>query len=112
MYVEKEDESLNKMYVDVNGEILGGYEFEEAEDFSEGLAYAERDGICGYIDTTGEFVIAPVYDSYWDEGFENGYAVVSLDGVRICINEAGEEMWWLYPEEIVVEDTENMEEIR
>lgn len=148
MYVEKEDESLNKMYVDVNGEILGGYEFEEAEDFSEGLAYAERDGICGYIDTTGEFVltgidagdgscpfhgglaacrkdgkygfidktgefvIAPVYDSYWDEGFENGYAVVSLDGVRICINEAGEEMWRLYPEEIVVEDTENMEETR
>lgn len=68
MYVEVDEETAKKVYVDVNGEILGDYLFDKAYDFSDGMAYAERDGICGYIDTTGEFVFTDGYQGTVREG--------------------------------------------
>lgn len=86
MYIEKEDESIVKVYVNTKGEILGGYEFEEAFDFSEGLAYAERDGIFGYIDKTGEYVITGVGSS----SFRGGLACCEIDGKVGFIDRSGE----------------------
>lgn len=85
MYIEKEDESVVKVYVNTKGEILGGYEFEEAFTFSEGLAYAERDGICGYIDKTGEYVITGVSPS----SFYGGLASCRKDGKEGFIDKTG-----------------------
>ncbi len=68
MYVEIDEETAKKVYVDVDGNILGDYLFDKAYDFFDGLAYAERDGICGYIDTTGEFVLTDGYQGTFREG--------------------------------------------
>lgn len=86
MYIEKDTESAVKVYVNTEGEILGEYEFFEAFDFSEGLAYAERDGICGYIDNTGEFVIIGVSPSH----FAGGLAACRKDGKMGFIDKTGE----------------------
>lgn len=65
---EKENGELAKVYVNTKGEILGNYVFDVADSFSEGLAYAERDGICGYIDFTGEYVLTGVDGGCFHEG--------------------------------------------
>jgi tetratricopeptide (TPR) repeat protein len=53
MKIEKEDDTIVRVFVDKNGEILGGLEFNIAYPFSEGLAYADG----GYIDQTGRYVL-------------------------------------------------------
>ena len=85
MYLEKKDNSVVKVYVNTAGEILGGYEFQEAFDFSEGLAYAERDGICGYIDKTGEYVIMGASASW----FLGGLASCRTEGKMGFIDKTG-----------------------
>lgn len=48
--------------------------YEQAEDFSEGLAAVERNGKWGYIDATGREIVPPGYDEV--EPFSDGYAKV------------------------------------
>lgn len=85
---EREDSELAKVYVDTQGEVLGNYVFEVANAFSEGLAYAERDGICGYIDFTGEYVLTGVVGGRFQEGLavavtDNGVGFIDRDGVFV-----------------------------
>ena len=41
-------------YIDSKGKIVIGFRFDDATDFSEGLAAVENDGKWGYIDKQGE----------------------------------------------------------
>lgn len=86
MYVERDEETAKKVYVDVDGNILGGYQFDLAFDFSDGLAYAERDGISGYIDTTGEFVLTEGYQGTYRDGLLRKV----VDGKIGFMNRSGE----------------------
>lgn len=43
---------------------------------TSGVAIIQKDGLYGYMDTTGQVFIPPIYAETWS-GFENGYARVS-----------------------------------
>ena len=63
-------------YVDINGNIVIEFRFDNQSRFSEGLApVCESYGLYGYINTRGEYVIPPQYLDA--KGFEDGRAIVS-----------------------------------
>jgi YARHG domain/WG containing repeat len=49
-------------YIDKTGKIVIEPQFEDAEDFSEGLASIKIDGKYGYIDKTGKIIIESQFD--------------------------------------------------
>ena len=63
-------------------------------EFAEGLVPVLRDGLWGYVDTSGELSIPLQYDYAWD--FGNGYAVVRYgdvsSGQRLYIDPSGERL--------------------
>ncbi len=63
-------------YIDTDGDWAIPAHYELADAFSEGLAGVQVDGLCGFIDTNGEMVIEPKFDSVYHEGFNNGLAIV------------------------------------
>lgn len=62
-------------YIDKMGRLVIPYQFDDALDFSEGLALVYKDGKGGYIDYTGKIVIPFEYDEY-ASSFSEGFAVV------------------------------------
>ena len=49
-------------YINESGEEVIPAQYEDAQDFSEGLAAVEIDGLYGFIDVSGEMVIAPQFE--------------------------------------------------
>jgi len=56
-----QDSNGNFGFINRNYLIKIKLNFEEAHSFSNGLARVNKDGLFGFIDTTGEFVIPPVF---------------------------------------------------
>lgn len=56
------------------------YRFDYLESFSQGLAVARADGLYGYVDTDGQWVIAPQFESA--QPFSEGLAAVCQGGLR------------------------------
>ena len=68
-------------FIDRSGKVVIPPRFEEAEEFSEGLAVVKVNGLYGYIDATGQFAIKPKF--YKADSFSSGLAgVFSPDGGR------------------------------
>jgi hypothetical protein len=65
-------------FIDRTGKIIIPLCFDDAGDFSEGLARFERDGSWGYMDETGTVVIEPRFPSA--EDFSEGLARVQVTG--------------------------------
>ena len=63
--------------------------FDGARDFSEGLAWVEKDGKWGYINTKGEQIVECKFDHA--NVFNEGFAVVKKDDKWIYINTKGEQ---------------------
>lgn len=63
-------------YVDLSGEFVIEPQFEQAGDFSEGLAAVQVDGLIGYIDPSGEIVIEPQFDLA--NPFQEGLALIAV----------------------------------
>ncbi len=61
--------------------------FEEAEDFSEGLAIATEDEKYGYINKNGQWAINAVYDEA--EAFQNGVAIVRVNKRSFVVDRTG-----------------------
>lgn len=82
------------------GEIVIGGRYKHAWVFSEGLAaVVEPDGKMGFIDSTGEYVIAPELDyiSSHDYVFKHGVCcIANRDGNQGLLNRDGE---WALPQE-------------
>jgi len=78
-------------FINKQGEAVIAPQFDEANDFSEGLAAVKVEGKWGYIDKTGKVVIEPLYSSVRD--FHNGLALVYIDDKMAYINKAGEYIW-------------------
>ena len=74
--------SLNDKYgfADGNGNIVIPLKYDDAKDFSEGLASVKLNGKWGYIDKSGNEVIPLKYNEADD--FSEGIAAVKLDGKR------------------------------
>jgi hypothetical protein len=62
--------------------------FEQADNFSEGLAVVQVRGSWGFIDKTGRLVIEPKYE--WCCGFSEGVAVVMKTNEVLLIDESGQ----------------------
>lgn len=76
-------------YIDLSsGEYLVKPKYEEAYDFSEGLACVSLGYSYGYIDKSGEFVIDPVYSEA--NPFSDGLACVKLGSLYGYIDKSGE----------------------
>ena len=69
-----QDSNGNFGYINRDFQIKIKLNFEEAYSFSEGLARVNKDGLFGFIDTTGEFVIPPIF--YIATDFKNSRAFV------------------------------------
>ena len=70
-----------KGYVDKNGKVVIDFQYDTAEEFSEGLAQVSKDGKYGFIDKQGKTVIDFIYSTGFNQfvGFHNGYAAVKKD---------------------------------
>jgi len=77
-----------KAFMDTKGNIVTPF-FDRAEDFSDGLAAVEINNLWGFIDKTGNIVIAPQFD-FIVRGFSEGIAFVNCDNDKIAaINKIG-----------------------
>jgi len=75
-------------FIDEFGEVRINPEFEDAEDFQEGLAVIKMNGKYGYINKSGKIIIQPVFDDALD--FNEGHAVVEYHEKLGMINRNGE----------------------
>lgn len=64
-------------FIDTLGNVVIEPQFENAYQFSEGLACAKKDGKFGYVDTTGNFVIPAMFKG--SDHFKGGFAKVWID---------------------------------
>lgn len=75
-------------YMNEEGKLVIGLEFDENYAFSEGLAYVVNDGIGGYINKEGKYVIPPQFT--YGSHFELGLACVSKGDGYYYIDKTGE----------------------
>lgn len=74
-------------YMNEEGKLVIGLEFDENYPFSEGLAYVVNDDIGGYIDKQGQYVIPPQFT--YGSHFEAGLACVSKGDGYYYIDKSG-----------------------
>jgi hypothetical protein len=74
-------------YVDVTGKEIRPFIYEEAFDFSEGLARVKVNGKYGFIDKEGKQIISCKYKDASD--FSEGFAVVKLKDKKGYVNRNG-----------------------
>lgn len=79
-----------KGFVSKTGEKVVPFIYDDANSFSEGLAYVIKDGKAGYIDREGKTVIPFIYDS--GGSFSEGLAVVEKNGVYCIIDKSGKKV--------------------
>ena len=77
-------------FVDHDGKYIINAQFDDAGDFSGGLA-AVKMGHWGFIDKSGKMVINPQFDEA--ESFANGLARVKMDGRFGYVNASGKYIW-------------------
>ena len=75
---------------DNNGKVIVAASYIKVQDFSDGMAAVQQvDGKWGFIDTSGNMVIAPIYTNK-PSSFKEGYAVVrKKNGSRCYIDKQG-----------------------
>ena len=78
-------------YINQNGEFPFTEKYEVAMPFSEGLAAVMVDGVWGFIDTNGTFVIQPQFESSMIGRFNNGLANVVYE-----VDDTGYPLSWIY----------------
>lgn len=78
-------------YIDKRGWIVIKPQFEEAMDFSEGLAAVRIGDKYGYIDTRGKMVIKAQFDEV--HGFSQGLARIRIGGKYGYIDRKGKYVW-------------------
>ena len=74
-------------YVDLDGKLVIPFYFEEAFQFSEGLAAARFQGMWGYIDTHGDIFMPFIF--YAATPYKYGRAEVIYQGAARKVNRKG-----------------------
>lgn len=85
------DLDQNYLFLDYSGKLITEEVFQDANDFSEGLAAVEKEGKWGFINTSGKIAIACQYDNVTE--FREGLAAVEIDGNWHYINQRGKEVF-------------------
>jgi len=75
-------------FIDEDGKVTIQPNFQDAENFSEGLALVKLEGKYGYVNKSGKLVVAAEYDDAL--AFNEGHAVVELKDKLGMINRNGE----------------------
>jgi|GEM_PF-3288489 len=86
----RESENSKKKLIDINGNLIKLNNYDDAGDFSEGLARVEVDGKYGFVDKEGNEVVSPKYDAAGD--FSEGLAGVEVDGKYGFVDKEGNEV--------------------
>jgi hypothetical protein len=73
-------------FIDKSGQPVSDLRFDDAKDFSEGMAAVRVGKAWGYVNHAGQMSIPPKYE--WAEPFSERLAAVSLDGNTIFIDRA------------------------
>ena len=73
--------------IDINGNIIIPFIYDQLSAFNEGLAFAIKDGKCGFLDVNGNVVIPFIYDDA--TLFNGGIALVVKDGAPVVIDRYG-----------------------
>lgn len=76
--VDYSDDEEGFGFISENDEMLTPYIFEEAHDFSEGMAAVCMNEKWGFIDTTGALIVPCIYDDVIFD-FDNGLALIEID---------------------------------
>ena len=77
----------------LNADMAIQPQFDEATDFSEGLAAVKIGGKWGFVDKSGKFVI-PLGDYKWVKPFQNGLSRVGFPGDGWgYIDQKGKTIW-------------------
>lgn len=83
-----DEEGAYDRFMNLEGEWISPYIYENITDFYSGMATIHRDGRYGYLDQNGELVIPPTFEAAYR--FVEGVAVVKKDGKYGVINKNGE----------------------
>jgi hypothetical protein len=78
-------------FIDTNGKLVIDLKYDEAEDFSEGLAAVKLKDKWGFIDKKGNFVLGPMFT--YADSYKDGIAEVGLDGKNAYIDKTGKYIW-------------------
>jgi hypothetical protein len=90
-------------YMNRQGQIIIKPRFEQAGNFSEGLATVRTNGQYGYINTSGKIVIKQSLDFAY--AFRNGYALVYKNSIPQIIRKNGQPVFKnMYPELTMVNE--------
>ena len=87
-WIEKKEVGKKKKYK--TGDVVMPFKYDEAYNFSEGLAPVKLNGKYGFIDKSGKEVVPIKYDNVWD--FTEGLAGVKLKGKWGFIDKSGKEV--------------------
>lgn len=81
---EDQDEDVRRWgWLDRDGQIVIEPVYEDASQFTDGLAVVYLDGNCGVIDVNGQWVLDPIYDDLGKE-FVDGY-IFAQRGNRVGV---------------------------
>jgi hypothetical protein len=69
--------NTNWGYVDTKLELVIPGIYDEAHDFSEGLACVKKGNLYGFVDASGREIIAPQFDDTGKDGFKDGLCVAA-----------------------------------
>ena len=75
-------------YINESGEEVILAQYEDAQDFSEGLAAVKVDGLYGFINVSGEMVIEPQFEGVGSE-FAYERCVIQSGGMQGVIDQTG-----------------------
>ncbi len=75
-------------YIDTDGKLMVGYDFDEVDFFYDGLSVASKNNKYGFINKKGTVVVNFDYDDV--DRFENGSAIVHVKDKATIINRIGE----------------------
>lgn len=78
-------------FIDKSGKAITEFIFEDASDFSDGMAKVKKNGNYGFIDKSGKLIIPAAYQNA--ENFKNGFALVGdkYPAKKFYIDKTGKE---------------------
>lgn len=91
LFAAKKGESCGYLRRDGQVALPFTKEWEENEWFCSGLAPVKKDGLWGFIDVNGRFVIPPVYQDAWPHDADSGLARIQKDGLWGWVDRSGSE---------------------
>ena len=98
-----EKENRKYGYINKSGELIIPLQYDDANDFSEGLAWVKKGDLWGANNTQGKVIIDFKYNSEraWLLKYTNGFCCVEQDGKKFYIDREGNFAFSYYENDII-----------